>query len=268
MLGISKDSYTDLLTNEKKDSIYLRLYLSAFKEGLVAKLTGNQLKVLLTIASYMNEDGECYPTQEQIAERSGIALGTANKAVKDLLDMEFNGKPLLSREIVHKGYFKNSMYKVNPISQVAIFGGEVENITNTGTDTSTKVSTKNDTKFATAKQVGELYMAVFKEVYGVSPSLNYARDYSQVKKKWIGHFTDEQIEEMVTVGIQKYDELWKSQKFPRPSLSALVSWIGEQALGLASDNKKDFEEVSEITKDYVAVNDNALNRLANRLNKG
>lgn len=131
------------IDNTKKDEVYVRLYLSAFKSGLVAKLKATNFTVLMTICSYMNEDGECWPTQEQIAERSGIGKTTVNKAVNELLAFRFNDKPLISRKIVQRGYYKNSVYNVHPVSQVAIFGGQVENIND---EKKTEVNSDNFTE--------------------------------------------------------------------------------------------------------------------------
>ncbi|MDI2586609.1 helix-turn-helix domain-containing protein [Psychrobacillus sp. NEAU-3TGS] len=128
--------------NTSNDEIYVRLYLSAFRSGLVAKLKATNFTVFMTICSYMNEAGECWPTQEQIAESSGIGKTTVNKSVNELLAFKFKGKPLISRRMVQNGYFKNSVYTIHPISQVAIFGGQVEIL-------DTKESTKNGTKKST-----------------------------------------------------------------------------------------------------------------------
>jgi hypothetical protein len=263
MLGISKDTYTDLATNETKDSIYLRLYLSAFKSGLVAQLPATEFKILMVVCSYMNEAGECFPTQEQIAERSGFSKTTVNKAIKFLLEFEFNGKTVLNRDIVQRGYYKNSIYKVNPISQVAIFNGGIEAIE----ERKEEKATEDDKRFKTAKDVGTLYLKVYHEVYGVQANINYARDYSQVKNKWLGKYSDEQIQKMIEVGVKEYDTRWKNGKFPRPSLSALVSWIGEQALGLAEDGDKEFKEVETLTSNGQELNNISLDRLKNRINK-
>ena len=271
MIGISKETYTDIATNETTGQVYLRLYVSAFSSGLMAELKPTNSMVLLALCSFMDEDGTCFPTQEQIAERIGVSKPTVNKAINDLLEFKINGKPVLSRELVQTGRFKNSVYTVNPVSQVAIFEGKIETVEITSKEGKEAIGvstgTDNSTGFKTAKDVGNYYIEVFREVYGVAPNINYARDYSQVKKKWIGAFTDEQIKIMIETGVKEYDARWKGPKFPRPTLSALVSWIGEQALGLVEDNKKDFEESSEMTRDYVTTNEKALNRLANRLKK-
>lgn len=263
MITLSKDSHTDLGTNEKVESVYLRLYLSAFRSGLVKQLKPTNFTVLMTICSFMNEDGECFPTQEQIAELSGISKPTVNKAINTLLEFEFNGKPLISREIVQKGYFKNSVYKVNPITQVAIFGGEVENV-------STEVSTKTDTDTKTgmkAADIIDLFFKTYVETYNSRPSMNYGVVTKLLKNKWVDKYSDEAITKMVVTSVKEYDARWKAPKYQRPTLPAIVSWIGEQALGLSINQEKDFKEVSEMTSDYVEVNDKALNRLANRLQK-
>ncbi len=134
-----------MLENEDKQAnpLFLRVYLSAYKSGLVAQLGATNWVVFETICTYMNEEGVCWPTQEQIAERSGVSVLTVNRAVKKLLAFRFNDKPIISRKKVQTGYYKNSVYTVHPISQVAIFGGQVEAVEEVSTFVSTNVSTKD-----------------------------------------------------------------------------------------------------------------------------
>lgn len=263
MITVEFQNHFDVTTKVTTKDVYLRLYLSAFKSGLVADLKPTNFTVLLAICSYMDEKGECYPTQRQIAERCGISKTTVNKAINELLEIKINDKPVIERRMIITDTSKNSVYTVNPVSQVAIFGGEVD--TNVNTVEGTEPSTDTSTMFNTARDVSNLYLQVYKDVYGVNPNINYGRDLSMVKKKWIGNFTDEQIKTMVVTGVTEYDKRWKNSKFPRPSLSALVSWIGEQALGLADDSDKEFKENTALTSGSAELNDVALNRLANRL---
>jgi transcriptional regulator with XRE-family HTH domain len=258
MLKISVDKQFNVETKEFNEELYLRLYISAFKSGLVSDLKPTNFTVLLTICSYMNAKGECFPTQRQIAERCGISKTTVNKAINELMEYKVNDKPLIERQIVNVGSYKNSVYTVNPVSQVAIFNGDIE---------PAEKKPEEDKEFKTAKDVGGYFIKVFRDTYGVQPNINYARDYTNVKKKWLGQFTDQQIKKMIEVGVTEYDTRWKSGKFPRPTLSALTSWLGEQALGLSEDNEKEFKEVQEITSNSQEMNDISLNRLANRLNK-
>lgn len=269
MLGISKDSYTDLSTQETVDTVYLRLYLSAFKSGLVAELSASNFKVLMTICSFMDEDGKCFPTQEQIAERSGCSKPTVNKAIKELLEFTFNGKPILKRSIIQKGYYKNSVYTVSPVSQVAIFDGQIEILPEEEkplkkeTESSVEVSRNK----ALPKAMIDYFFALYNETYGVRPSINYGMVTKLIKTKWLDNYSEEQMKTMIKVGVREFDKRWKTPKFQRPTLPAIISWIGEQALGLEVSAEKEFKENIELTAEGTQRNTTSLNRLANRLTK-
>lgn len=107
------------------NGVFLKVHISLFTSGIAARL-GKYLTTLLAIASYMDEKGECYPTQRQLAERTGTTKNLINRHIKALLDFEVDGKPILTRRIVYnnRGY-ANSIYTIHPISQVSIFHGEV-----------------------------------------------------------------------------------------------------------------------------------------------
>lgn len=109
--------------------VYLRLYLSAFKDGLVADLGASNFVTLLTIASFMDKNGQCFPTQQQIADRMGVHVNTANRCINALLKYRVDGKPILSREKRKQvGGCFSSLYTIHPLSQVAIFDSKVERI--------------------------------------------------------------------------------------------------------------------------------------------
>lgn len=109
--------------------VYLRLYLSAFKNGLVADMGANNFMTLLAIASFMDQEGRAFPTQQQIADRLGVHLNTVNRSINSLLKFQINGKPVLTREKVRQvGGCFSSLYTIQPSAQVAIFDGKVERI--------------------------------------------------------------------------------------------------------------------------------------------
>ncbi|WP_206922642.1 helix-turn-helix domain-containing protein [Alicyclobacillus suci] len=54
---------------------------------------------LCVIASFMDAEGNGFPSQEFIAVRLGVVRATANKRVKRLLDYRWQGKPVVT---VHK----------------------------------------------------------------------------------------------------------------------------------------------------------------------
>jgi hypothetical protein len=129
MFSVEVNRSYDVTNQEWNNEIYLKLYLNAFKSGLVAKLGTEKFTTLLAIASYMDENGSCYPTQEQIGERIGVSRKTAGKYINDLLEERIDGKPLIVREkkrnpAISPNEF--SVYTVLPLSQVAIFNGTIE----------------------------------------------------------------------------------------------------------------------------------------------
>ncbi|MCR8843147.1 helix-turn-helix domain-containing protein [Paenibacillus sp. SC116] len=72
----------------------------------------------------MNERGECYPTQEQIAQFLGVNRQTANKYVRSLSDYRWQGHPVIRtirKRDEHNGRWESTRYTVLPISQLAIF---------------------------------------------------------------------------------------------------------------------------------------------------
>lgn len=111
------------IDNGKKEKrIFLKMYVDAVRSGLIADMGPRNWTTLCVIASFMNEKGECYPTQEQIAKGLGVSRQTANKYVRELLDYRWQGRPVIrvikERE---KGQFTNNRYTILPVSNLEIF---------------------------------------------------------------------------------------------------------------------------------------------------
>lgn len=81
--------------------------------GLIADLGAKRWSTYCVIVSFMNEYRECYPTQEQIAERLGVSRQTANKYVNELVEFRWLGRPLVRaiKERDEQGRFTNTFYK-------------------------------------------------------------------------------------------------------------------------------------------------------------
>ena len=91
---------------------------------MIADLGPERLQTLLVLASFMNADGTCYPTQWQIATSLGVKRETANRRVKALADYRWQGNPLVVRERKRNPESKaweNTVYKILPISGLGIF---------------------------------------------------------------------------------------------------------------------------------------------------
>ncbi|MEA3318909.1 MAG: helix-turn-helix domain-containing protein [Bacillota bacterium] len=114
----------------KEEDVFTKLPNSFFMSGLVATIGRNRAMTLLGIASYMNEEGKCFPSQERIAERLGISTRTLREDIKFLEQFRVEGKEILrvASYPTEAGHRKHA-YRVMPISQLSRFAdGKIEKI--------------------------------------------------------------------------------------------------------------------------------------------
>ncbi|NLP51286.1 helix-turn-helix domain-containing protein [Bacillus sp. RO1] len=112
------------------ETMFHKVHLSFYTSGLANLLGASKTATLMGLASYMDEKGVAYPTQKQLADRTGISERTIHKNIKELLDLRINGKPILTAKKYRtdSGHY-NYVYVLHPISQITKFeGGEIEKI--------------------------------------------------------------------------------------------------------------------------------------------
>ncbi|WP_214796542.1 MULTISPECIES: helix-turn-helix domain-containing protein [unclassified Exiguobacterium] len=263
LFSVSHDKEMNFFTGEVESNVYLRVYTSMFTSGLVARMKIHNFATLMAIASYMDENGECYPTQQQLAKRMGVHANSVNKYVNQLLEFEVDGKPVITREVVNKGRGRvSSMYKIHPISQLSIFNGTVETIQNQNEDEEEKPEAPVKKKF-TAKNVVALFTDKYRDHYGANYNPSWGRDMS-LAKKLLDRYEPETVEEIIDIAITEYDERWKSVKFPRPTIGAVVSFIAEQAAAVIEERReqdKTFEEYDSKAEEMEAAVEDKLSKL-------
>lgn len=122
-VSIETQSEYDLSSGKSETRIFVKMYVSAVRDGLIADMGAKNWTTLCVIASFMNEKGECYPTQDYIAKGLGVSRQTANKYVKDLLDYRWEGRPVVTavKGRAKGGTFDNTRYTVLPVSKLEIF---------------------------------------------------------------------------------------------------------------------------------------------------
>lgn len=121
---VSVERQTEYSINKQKHEtrIFVKMYVDAVRSGLIADMGAKNWTTLCVIASFMDEKGECYPTQDYIAKGLGVSRQTANKYVNDLLEYRWQGQPVV--RVVkerNKGKFANNRYTVLPVSNLEIF---------------------------------------------------------------------------------------------------------------------------------------------------
>jgi hypothetical protein len=124
LVSVETQSEYSMTDGKKETRIFVKMYVDAVKTGLIADLGAERWQTLCVLASFMNAEGECYPTQDRIADALNIRRETANRRVKSLCDYRWKGRPLVvkkqSRDF-DKQTFSNVRYTILPISQLAIF---------------------------------------------------------------------------------------------------------------------------------------------------
>jgi len=106
--------------------VYIRIYMAAMTRGLLRELGAERWETLCVLAFHMKDNGRCFPPQDKIARILGIGRQAANRRIKSLLAFEFRGQPIVELITDEDTDRRNNTYRILPISQMAIFGGEVE----------------------------------------------------------------------------------------------------------------------------------------------
>lgn len=106
--------------------VFIRLYVDAIHSGMIADMGAERWQTLCVLAAYMDEKGECHPSQDLIAHRLGVSRAAANRRIRNLRDYRWKGEPLIEVEKVRdqdRNVWANTRYKLRPISGFSIFKG-------------------------------------------------------------------------------------------------------------------------------------------------
>ncbi|MTV50769.1 hypothetical protein GJ688_17700 [Heliobacillus mobilis] len=126
MLAVEMERSFDIIDKKWDHEIYVKMYRSAVTSGLMAELGPERWAVLCVIASYMDEQGNCFPSQDAVAAGLRWSRQTANKWINSLVQFRWKGQQVIERVYERKqGRFDASHYTILPLSQLAIFNGEV-----------------------------------------------------------------------------------------------------------------------------------------------
>jgi len=119
----------DTLDQSWENRVFVKLFVAARTSGLLKKISNREFKTLIALALYMDENGDCYPSQDQIARDLGISRETANRRIQSLLRFRFDGKPVVKAVRLRNkcGTWENVRYTILPVAQVKIFEKSINN---------------------------------------------------------------------------------------------------------------------------------------------
>lgn len=113
----------DLVRKQWENQVFVKLYVSMRTSGLLASISDKDLRTLITLATFMDEDGRCYPSQARLAKALGITQAGVAKRMKTLLAFRWQGKPLViaAKVRTRNGRFENTIYTILPETSLRIF---------------------------------------------------------------------------------------------------------------------------------------------------
>jgi len=131
LVAIEIQRELDVFSKRWEDRVFVKLYVAARTSGLMAAISDRDWKTLCTLATFMDKNGRCYPSQAMLARALGINRGTANERIRSLARFRFGGKPVLLIEKRHRSTkngtrFAANHYTILPVTQLKIFDGTDE----------------------------------------------------------------------------------------------------------------------------------------------
>ena len=258
------------ITMEKKEeftldgecllSIRLSMDITEIQKGIIAELGVYNFSVLVCIASYMDSNGESFPSQRKISELTGISVNKVTKCVKELLEFKVNGNPLFTRTFAKGKMHKKTVYQF----QSDNVGLEDMKLEDMGTDKKTEETPEEKPLTApmTAKDVVVLFAETYKEVFEDGYIIAWGKDMKLVKDKLIPNFKSEDLKEIVKTSVNKYSEKWANDRYPRPTISMMCGWLGKEAFKIVLAEKKQ-EEAMQTRIESAQQSESEMDRFLN-----
>jgi hypothetical protein len=114
----------DLFTGARVERTFVKLYVEARRSGLLAAISDRDWKTLCTLATYMDGEGYCYPSQAELARAMGCSRQMANERIRSLAAFRFQDQAVLvvvkgSRSA--QGTWARNGYQVRPIANLRIY---------------------------------------------------------------------------------------------------------------------------------------------------
>jgi hypothetical protein len=203
------------------------------KGDLLKTISPTQLKLLLAIVANMDSNGNSYPSMRTLQEITGMSLTTVNKNVKELLDVEVNGSPVIYRRFEGTGLKRFSIYSfVEDITPVTVEG----------------VEEKEKEKVFTGKMAIDLFCTTFLEEFGYKYKVSGAKDGANIRRL-LNTYDEEQVRAIISITVLDYKKRWSTPSYPVPTIGAMCSWIAVKALEIHNNKTKNTNKWDNIEND-------------------
>ena len=111
-----------------KNDVFYKVPLSTYSSGIMGELGPHRWFLLCSLASYMDKDGKCWPTQQQLANKLKVSPRTVSWWLKELEEFTYDEKPIITVKRVQvdgkpEGFDHNE-YHILPNSGLSIFNNQ------------------------------------------------------------------------------------------------------------------------------------------------
>jgi len=127
LVSVERQWEKDIFTGREETRMFVKMYFEARDSGLLGHMPPELWQTLCALATYMDETGFAFPSQERLARDLSIGRQQVNSRLKRLAEYRFNGTPVIS---VHKmtgqrgeaGRWARNSYRIETIAGLGIFG--------------------------------------------------------------------------------------------------------------------------------------------------
>ena len=122
LVSVERQTEHDLFTGEQVERRFVKMYFEARESGLLADIPDELWKTLCALATYIDDKGECFPSQETLARDLGIGRQAVNTRIKRLREYRFQGQAVLgvsrNRTRTKKGQTRwgSNVYQLLPVT--------------------------------------------------------------------------------------------------------------------------------------------------------
>lgn len=106
---------------EEVSRFYVKLYRSIRDTGFLAQVSGNGLKVLVAIATYIDTEGESWPSEDTLSRDTGMHLNTVKRCLAELQEI---GAISVTQKRRRGGQWSSNQYSLSPDEGHFRFGHE------------------------------------------------------------------------------------------------------------------------------------------------
>lgn len=130
LVSVERQFETDITTGQTEVRMFVKMYFEARDSGLLADIGDRRWRTLCCLATYMDAQGICNPSQVRIAKDLGVQRQRVTERIRELLQYRFQDRPVIRIEkrrlmTANGERWASNVYQILPIASLRIFDKQV-----------------------------------------------------------------------------------------------------------------------------------------------